>query len=93
MTMPYQNFYIVRICGNMEKYNVYVIDAWSDFTGHALIAAESAEAANLYLENERMIGYAGGYNYTSEDDKVDNVFATEKGIVYSSIDFCGARKW
>lgn len=77
----------------MEKYNVYVVDAWSDFIGHALIAAESAEAANLYLENERMIGYAGGYNYISEDDKVDNVFSTEKGIVYSDIYYCGGNRY
>lgn len=77
----------------MEKYNVYVIDAYSDFTGHALIAAESAEAANLYLENERKIGYTDGYNYVSEDDKVDNVFSTEKGIVYSDIYYCGGNRY
>lgn len=73
----------------MEKYNIYVVDPWPDFTGYALIAAKSAEAANYYLEDMRMIGYAGGYNYVSEDDKVDNVFATEKGIVYSSIYYYG----
>lgn len=73
----------------MEKYNIYVVDPWPDFIGYALIAAKSAEAANYYLEDMRMIGYAGGYNYVSEDDKVDNVFATEKGIVYSSIYYYG----
>lgn len=75
----------------MEKYNIYVVDPWPDFTGHALVAAESAEAANYYLEDMRMIGYTGGYNYVSEDDKVDNVFATEIGIVYSNIYYYGGN--
>lgn len=73
----------------MEKYNVYVVTPWANFTGRALVAAESAEAANFYLDGKDMIDYTDGYNYVSEDDKVENVFATEMGIVYSDIYYCG----
>lgn len=76
----------------MEKYNVYVVEPWSNFAGHALVAAESSEAANLYMDGENMIGYTDGYTYVSEDDKVDNVFATEMGVVYSSIYYCGLHR-
>jgi len=77
-----------------EKYSVYKCSAKSAYSGISLIAADSVEEANqiisMFKENDKDNSFNSfGYSNIDEYDLMDNLYSTEKGILYFGIYYTG----
>lgn len=75
-------------------YNVYVIHSAGCYDGVSFVAAENAKEANKFIQDRikndsANITDSWGYCLVDEDDMLDDVFATEKGFVFSGIHYRG----
>lgn len=79
---------------NSMKYKVYVIDSDAYYHGKAIVAAESAEEANKFIDDfvhndPHNQSDSWGYSHVDEDDAVEDVYAERKGILYYGIHYSG----
>lgn len=75
-------------------YNVYVIHSASCYDGVSFVAAENAKEANKFIQDRIKNDSANiadfwGYCFVDEDNMLEDVFATEKGFVFSGIHYRG----
>lgn len=78
----------------MEQYKVYLADSEICYTGIAIIAAESAEEANSYIESFKYCDKNNSANsfglcYVKEDDQIPELSSSKKGIIYNTIMYIG----
>ena len=74
----------------MKKYNVYQIPSGINYGGLSLVAAESAIQANKFIRefkesDIKNINNSFGYDYITENYKLDNIYADKAGIIYKGI--------
>lgn len=72
------------------QYPVYAVSCHKNYIGQSLVAAESALQANQEIDDlifyDRDNGMdSKGYCHVSEHDRVRDVYANRKGIVYYGI--------
>jgi hypothetical protein len=75
-------------------YKVYEVTPRSCYYGYALVAANSAEEANEHISVLKDLDPTNkwdyfGWEYVTEDDIVENIFADCEGIVKSNIRYSG----
>lgn len=75
-------------------YKVYAVTASCYYDGLSLVAADSVEEANEFIErfkkndkNNRCDSW--GYDKVYEHDLIDGLYAEEKGFVYYGISYRG----
>lgn len=75
-------------------YKVYEVTPSCYYSGYALVAAHSAAEANEHISvlkeldpNNKYDSW--GWNYVTEDDVVENIFANCEGIMRSNIYYTG----
>lgn len=78
----------------MDKYNVYEIPSGICYSGVSLIAAESAEQANKFIRDFKESDLTNnesswGYEYISEDYKIDHLYSDVQGIICKGIYYWG----
>lgn len=76
------------------EYKVYIVDSGAYYGGKALVAAESAEEANKFIDDfvhrdSHNHGDSWGYCHVDEGDSIEEVYAKEKGILYYGIYYTG----
>lgn len=76
------------------EYKVYIIDSDACYGGKALVAAESAEEANKFIDDfvrydSHNHGDSWGYCHVDESDVIEDVYAKRKGILYYGIYYTG----
>jgi hypothetical protein len=76
------------------NYKVYIIDSDAYYHGKALVAAESADEANKFIDDfvhndPHNHGDSWGYCHVDEGDAVEDVYAERKGILYYGIHYGG----
>ena len=76
------------------KYKVYAIDSEGYYRGNALVAADSADEANKFIDDfvdrdPHNHSDSWGYCHVDEDDVVEGVYAEQKGILYYGIHYSG----
>ena len=76
------------------EYKVYVVDPRAYYGGKALVAAESAEEANKFIDDfvhrdSHNHGDSWGYCHVYEGDSIEEVYAKQKGILYYGIYYTG----
>lgn len=64
----------------MRIYNVYKVRSSNYYTGISIVAAESVDEVNLFIENQE------GHEKCAEYDLMPTLISKEKGILY-----CGIR--
>ncbi len=75
-------------------YKVYEVTPRSCYYGYALVAANSAEEANEHISFLKDLDPTNkwdyfGWEYVTEDDVVENIFADCEGIMKSNIRYSG----
>lgn len=76
-------------------YKVYKIEPRRYYHGMSLVAAESVEEANEFIDSfikkdVHNYGDSWGYCYVSECDIIEDVFSENKGIVFCGIYYYGS---
>ena len=86
------------MCGencSCRKYKVYKIDGECCYSGYSLVAAETAEEAREYIRSFKRhdphnegnsFGY---YEYITDEDQIEGLWAEEPGIIHYGIIYCG----
>ena len=69
------------------KCKVYIINSNTGYQGNALVAAESADEANKFIDDFDSWGYC----HVNEGDAIEDVYAERKGILYYGIYYDAAR--
>jgi len=75
-------------------FKVYKVDSKAYYTGYALVGAHSAEEANEYINDFKTFDShndsdSWGYEFVTEDDKLDCIHATSAGILEYGIHYMG----
>ena len=75
-------------------YKVYEVTPRSYYYGYALVAAHSAAEANEHISVLKEFDSTNkwdsfGWNYVTEDDVIENIFADCEGIMKSNITYSG----
>ena len=75
-------------------YKVYKVEPQMHYHGMSLVAAESAEEANLFISDFKRYDTnnwsdSWGYCEVDEDDAIESVFSERKGIVLYGIYYYG----
>ena len=75
-------------------YKVYEVTPRSCYYGYALVAANSAEEANEHISFLKDLDPTNkwdyfGWEYVTEDDVVENIFADCEGIMKNTIRYSG----
>lgn len=75
-------------------YKVYEVTPRSCYYGYALVAAHSAAEANEHISVLKELDPTNkwdsfGWEYVTEDDVVENIFADCEGIMRSAIRYSG----
>lgn len=70
----------------IKKYKVYKIDSNSSYIGYSLVAANTSEEANQYIDSFREEDNdskcdSWGYANVREDDVLEHIFSDEPGII------------
>ena len=78
----------------MKKYNVYQVPSGIYYRGLSLIAAEDAIQANKFIKefkesDPKNISSSWGYDYISENYKLDDIYSDKTGILYKGIYYSG----
>ena len=76
------------------KYNVYLISSKYHYRSESLVAAESAEEANSFIQNFKTkdkdnIDDSWGYEYVDESDSIEHLYSDIKGIIHYGIYYNG----
>lgn len=75
-------------------YKVYKIESAGCYAGISLVAANSVEEANLFINkfkesDKNNISDSFGYCEVEESDEMDGIFSEYDGIVYFGIRYTG----
>lgn len=78
----------------MNKHKVYLVPAAEHYLGTALVAADSVEEANRFIEefqqkDPKNENDSGGYRYVDTRHEIEDVFAVRKGIIRYGIYYYG----
>lgn len=76
------------------QFPIYKVGSKIHYSGSALVAANSAEEANEFIDAFKSIDKKNesdswGYDYVTENDKMDYIFATCTGILDYGIYYIG----
>ena len=75
-------------------YKVYEVTPRSCYYGYALVAAKSAAEANEHIATMKELDPNNkwdsfGWDYVTEDDVIENIFADCEGIMRNNIRYSG----
>lgn len=76
------------------KFNVYRVYAGVHYGGFALVGANSAEEANVYItdfkESDKNNTFDSlGYGYVTEEDKIDGIWSKKSNFIMQDIYYRG----
>lgn len=76
------------------KYKVFIIDSEAYYSGKSIVAAESAEEANKFIDefisnDPHNNSDSWGYSHVDEGDVLSDIYSEAKGIVYYGIHYTG----
>lgn len=80
---------------NTDKYNVYLINpSLGCYSGVSVVAGETSDEANEFImnfkEDDKTNDFDSfGYDFVTEEDRMEFVYAEEKGILLWGIYYSG----
>ena len=76
------------------KYKFYIIESNAYYSGKSIVAAESADEANKFIDDfvhndPHNHSDSWGYSHVDESDAVEGAYAERKVILYYGIHYSG----